>query len=28
VWLHDGIVLSEQRGVTYTASAGLTLQLW
>lgn len=27
VWLRDGIVLNEQRGVTYTASAGLTLHL-
>lgn len=27
VWLRDGIVLSEQRGVTYTASVGLTLEL-
>jgi hypothetical protein len=27
VWLRDGIVLTEQRGVTYTASAGLTVAL-
>jgi hypothetical protein len=27
VWLRDAIVLDQQRGVTYTATAGLTLQL-
>ena len=27
VWLRDGIVLNEQRGVAFTTSAGLTLEL-